>query len=263
MLSTLFPFFFTTGHSCLVPVAVTNINDAAPGSEHLRTLYVFVEIAIDADHLVRCISTNFGATLSQPLTVMGTIQFGSALHTVAGRLSQMGFTDVLVPQAKPLSPGETLGCTSPRLFEEATLAHGKEDRGGGKCDPGCGDCSETKNNDAVRTDLKPRSGVLVFVADGRFHLEAAMIHNPQLLAYRYDPYSKVNNYLRIPPSCSASLYFRYVVRTLAGVESRTVRHRGELIPMPSPARVAFNSNFLSPQRLGDEACAAGSHRPRL
>jgi 2-(3-amino-3-carboxypropyl)histidine synthase len=29
------------------------------------------------------------------------------------------------------------------------------------------------------------------VADGRFHLEAAMIQNPHIPAFRYDPYSKV------------------------------------------------------------------------
>lgn len=37
----------------------------------------------------------------------------------------------------------------------------------------------------------PACDALVFVADGRFHLEAAMIRNPSLKAYRYDPYSKI------------------------------------------------------------------------
>jgi 2-(3-amino-3-carboxypropyl)histidine synthase len=32
---------------------------------------------------------------------------------------------------------------------------------------------------------------MLFIADGRFHLEAAMIANPKLKAYRYDPYGKV------------------------------------------------------------------------
>lgn len=32
--------------------------------------------------------------------------------------------------------------------------------------------------------------VLVYIGDGRFHLEAAMISNPNLTAYRYDPYEK-------------------------------------------------------------------------
>lgn len=32
---------------------------------------------------------------------------------------------------------------------------------------------------------------MVFVADGRFHLEAAMIQNPGVAAFRYDPYAKV------------------------------------------------------------------------
>ena len=30
-----------------------------------------------------------------------------------------------------------------------------------------------------------------YLADGRFHLEASMIANPHLPAYRYDPYPKV------------------------------------------------------------------------
>ena len=47
-----------------------------------------------------------------------------------------------MPQAKPLSPGEVLGCTAP-VIEDA------------------------KDKDAI-----------VFVADGRFHLEAIMIANP-------------------------------------------------------------------------------------
>lgn len=51
-------------------------------------------------------------------------------------------------QVAPLSPGEVLGCTAPVL------------------EPGAAD-------------------VLVFVADGRFHLEAIMIANPWLPAYRY------------------------------------------------------------------------------
>ncbi|XP_058791967.1 2-(3-amino-3-carboxypropyl)histidine synthase subunit 1 isoform X2 [Phymastichus coffea] len=32
--------------------------------------------------------------------------------------------------------------------------------------------------------------VLMYIGDGRFHLEAAMISNPNLTAYRYDPYEK-------------------------------------------------------------------------
>jgi 2-(3-amino-3-carboxypropyl)histidine synthase len=32
--------------------------------------------------------------------------------------------------------------------------------------------------------------VIIYLGDGRFHLEAAMIANPKLQAYRYDPYDK-------------------------------------------------------------------------
>lgn len=40
--------------------------------------------------------------------------------------------------------------------------------------------------------LKQVEGVdaLIYVGDGRFHLESIMISNPLLAAYRYDPYNK-------------------------------------------------------------------------
>ena len=182
------------GHSCLVPVNQMGTNGSlledsskssldkheasllastgtADTSIPLRTLYVFVEIAIDVEHLVACVTTNFGARPEQPITIMGTVQFGPAVHVASERLVAGGFTDVLVPQAKPLSRGETLGCTAPRLVS-ASPASGQAD-----------------GTDGVH--MPPRDGILIFVADGRFHLEAAMIHNPQLAAYRYDPYGKV------------------------------------------------------------------------
>lgn len=83
---------------------------------------------------------------------MGTIQFVSAIHEASVAL-QPYFSSITIPQAKPLSAGEVLGCTAPVLNRESV-------------------------------------NVLVFVADGRFHLEAAMIANPELEAYRYNPYDK-------------------------------------------------------------------------
>ena len=61
------------------------------------------------------------------------------------------FPQLHIPQVKPLSPGEVLGCTSPVI----------EDR-----------------------------EVLLYVGDGRFHMESVMIQNPNLEAYKYDPYNK-------------------------------------------------------------------------
>jgi 2-(3-amino-3-carboxypropyl)histidine synthase len=170
------------GHSCLVPVDVTA---AASG---VRVLYVFVQIDFDVSHLVRVVRGHFPA--GQHLVVAGTIQFGPAVHQVATQLRdgdpeeeeekgggvgeekgavvgsgggetgaegalvrrRAGRYVVTVPQATPLSPGEVLGCTSPRLGEGV---------------------------DAI-----------VFIADGRFHLESIMIHNPSIPAFRYNPYSK-------------------------------------------------------------------------
>ncbi|BBN00309.1 2-(3-amino-3-carboxypropyl)histidine synthase [Marchantia polymorpha subsp. ruderalis] len=114
-------------------------------------LYVFVDIQIDVQHLLDTVKKNFDP--STKIAVAGTIQFFTAIQAVLGLLKKENYV-VNTPQSKPLSPGEVLGCTSPALPS------------------GLVDC-------------------LVFVADGRFHLEAFMIANPKVKAYRYDPYSKV------------------------------------------------------------------------
>ena len=127
-------------HSCLIPVDVTKI----------KTLYVFVDISIDTTHLVATLERNFKS--GDTIAMVGTIQFNATIHTVKSVLESVGFK-VLIPQIAPLSKGEILGCTSPRL-----------------------------SNDSA--------DIILYLGDGRFHLESAMIHNPLLPAYRYDPYSR-------------------------------------------------------------------------
>jgi 2-(3-amino-3-carboxypropyl)histidine synthase len=124
--------------------------------------------------------------LPTKLALVSTIQFVAAVQTLRGQLEEAlppledvhpkdsgegavvetqrddpllderklwrGKYEVIVPQTKPLSPGEILGCTAPRL---------------------------TNDVDA-----------LLYVGDGRFHLESIMIANPSVPAFRYDPYSK-------------------------------------------------------------------------
>lgn len=128
-------------HSCLIPVNITQI----------ATLYVFVDIAIDVDHLLATISRNFKA--GSTIAIVGTIQFNATIHGVSPQLKAAGY-NVLIPQIAPLSKGEILGCTSPHLTKEQAV------------------------------DL------ILYLGDGRFHLESAMIHNPSIPAYRYDPYSR-------------------------------------------------------------------------
>lgn len=133
-------FLVHYGHSCLVPIDVTEMN----------VLYVFVDIKIDILHLVDTVKLNFpkGAKLA----MVATIQFSTSLQA-AKRLLSADFT-VDIPQARPLSPGEILGCTSPKISSMGYEA-------------------------------------LIYLGDGRFHLESIMISNPLLPAYRYDPYSKM------------------------------------------------------------------------
>ncbi|WCJ18456.1 2-(3-amino-3-carboxypropyl)histidine synthase subunit 1 [Euphorbia peplus] len=129
------------GHSCLVPIDNTKI----------PCVYVFVDIKINVERLVSTIKLNLGEC--ERVILAGTIQFGSGIREAKPELERLGF-EVLIPQSKPLSAGEVLGCTAPtmRLI---------------------GGFSGT---------------VAVFVADGRFHLEAFMIANPGIRVFRYDPY---------------------------------------------------------------------------
>ncbi|TFY81810.1 hypothetical protein EWM64_g2202 [Hericium alpestre] len=209
------------GHSCLVPMDQTTI----------KTLYVFVEIAIDSNHLAQTIRLNFPddretfretlldseqqaslipagerigqgrhlriegpdasavddesqnpvGTAEQPsnpprLALVSTIQFVAALQRLKEDLTTSyvapstpdgpysngahgdqrpriwtGAYDATIPRSKPLSPGEILGCTAPQLADVDAL---------------------------------------IYLGDGRFHLESIMIANPDVPAFRYDPYSK-------------------------------------------------------------------------
>ncbi|TYH85692.1 hypothetical protein ES332_D02G286200v1 [Gossypium tomentosum] len=130
------------GHSCLVPIDATKI----------PCLYVFVEIKINVDGFVNTIKHNLGSS-KESIVLAGTIQFSSAIRSAKPELEKRGFR-VLIPQSKPLSAGEVLGCTAPKI---GSIANANE-------------------------------SVAVFVADGRFHLEAFMIANPGIKAFRYDPY---------------------------------------------------------------------------
>ena len=127
------------GHSCLIPIDQTS---------GIKVLYIFVDIKIDSLHFVESVKLNF--PVGKKLALVSTIQFVATLHHVANELRELGYV-VTVPQTKPLSPGEILGCTAPRLPEESSL---------------------------------------VYLGDGRFHLEAAMIANPHVEAFKYDPYDK-------------------------------------------------------------------------
>lgn len=139
-------FLVHFGHSCLVPIDKL--------SSGIRFLYVFVEISFDPQHLTRLLRETFPCKESE-VFLLGTIQFFSTISALKRELQEGGWTGVSVPQERPLSPGEVLGCTAPRL---------PQSKGGERA--------------------------LVFVADGRFHLEAVMIANPSVPAYRYDPYTK-------------------------------------------------------------------------
>uniref|UniRef100_A0A1B0AGU2 2-(3-amino-3-carboxypropyl)histidine synthase subunit 1 n=1 Tax=Glossina pallidipes TaxID=7398 RepID=A0A1B0AGU2_GLOPL len=129
------------GHSCLIPVDQT---------EGIKVLYIFVDIKIDPLHFLDSVKLNFKPGEGQ-IALVSTVQFVTTLQVACAELKAAGY-EAIVPQAKPLSPGEILGCTSPSLP------------------------STVKK--------------IIYLGDGRFHLESVMIANPEVKAYKYDPYEK-------------------------------------------------------------------------
>ncbi len=152
-------FLVHYGHSCLVPVSMTTC----------KTLYVFVDILFDEEHLMQSIRKNF-PNRTDKIALAGTIQFASAIGKVRETLRPF-YECFDVGRTKPLSPGEVLGCTAPSL--------------------GDGEVMGARSGDSMGEEGKKAHDAIVFVADGRFHLEAMMIANPNVPAYRYDPYERV------------------------------------------------------------------------
>ena len=184
------------GHSCLSQSCLVGrpwINNPVPVNQtSIKTLYIFVEIAIDTEHLSLSMRRNFPSsraafrrsvllagvaetgskvsisieppdsgkspprapeqTENEPtrLALVSTIQFVAAVQALredleqplpplevedvetddGGMLSKIRKSDagvwrgryqVTVPQVKPLSPGEVLGCTAPKLPEVDAL----------------------------------------------------------------------------------------------------------------------------------------------
>ena len=136
-------FLVHYGHSCLISIKDSVLDNM---------MYVFVEIRVDIEHFIETVKTLIP---KEKRVVLGaTIQFASCMRGSIKPLSDFFDTPPTVPQSRPLSSGEVLGCTSPKL-------NGNDH-----------DC-------------------IVFVADGRFHMESLMIHNSTLQAFLYNPYTKV------------------------------------------------------------------------
>lgn len=67
-------------------------------------------------------------------------------------LTENGYESVEIPQDKPRCVGEVLGCTAPVL-----------------------EYSENKDT-------------IIFICDGKFHMEGAMLSNPRHKFYKYHPF---------------------------------------------------------------------------
>lgn len=107
-----------------------------------------MDIKFDVGHFIDSAKKNFPPHSN--FALFSTIQFVSSLPSIKESMESIGYK-VVVPQRMPLSPGELLGCTAPKV----------------------------SNVD-----------FMVFIGDGRFHLESAMLANPTLKAYMYNTYHK-------------------------------------------------------------------------
>lgn len=110
---------------------------------------------------------------------------GDVSKASSGHRLWTGVYDATIPRSKPLSPGEILGCTAPLL----------------------GDVD-----------------ALIYLGDGRFHLESIMIANPSVPAFRYDPYSK---------KITRELYNHEEMRTIRDDAVQTARKSIAALPKTS------------------------------
>ncbi|CAI5996777.1 unnamed protein product [Closterium sp. NIES-64] len=181
------------GHSCSLP--------HFPLSQaHFSTIQFTAAV-----HVARAsLSGHFrGITVHQAKPLSGK-EFTAAVHAAKSALSGH-FQAITVPQAKPLSGGEVLGCTAPSLspsFEGVAATEAAA--GGARVATGTGEVAAAAaaaggaggaragaaGAAAAAEACGSGPDVLVFVSDGRFHLEAMMIANPTLPAFRYDPYTR-------------------------------------------------------------------------
>jgi len=193
-------FLVHYGHSCLISIKDCLLKD--------RMMYIFVEIDIDVRHFVDTvkrlipveISSSSAPTSSTPVSsgvdgagafknsvklnpkagervaCVATIQFVSAMRAAVDMLNEEHFRvgeegspylPIFVPQNRPLSKGELLGCTSPALP------------------------APNANNTNTSPENTNNITTVLYVGDGRFHLESFLIANPQINAFQYDPYTKV------------------------------------------------------------------------
>jgi 2-(3-amino-3-carboxypropyl)histidine synthase len=136
-------FLVHYGHSCLIPIKECSI----------PMIYVFVDIKIDTATFLATFRAHVPP--ESRVLLVSTIQFVSSLQASFAELKQ-DYPLIRIPQHKPLSPGEVLGCTAPHIP--------------------CGDGKESYDS-------------LFYVGDGRFHLEAFMIANPTIPAFRFNPYT--------------------------------------------------------------------------
>ena len=111
---------------------------------------MYIAVTMKFDHEHLIDTIRYNFPCETKIALQGTIQFTNCLPLVMSALVDVGYISVQIPRSRPLGPGETLGCTSPEITG---------------------------------------ADVLIFVADGRFHIEAAMMANPDLPAFRYDPFS--------------------------------------------------------------------------
>ena len=151
---------------------------------------------VDVQHLVNCVKLTFSeeekerqkVSQSTPTRiiealVMGTIQFRSAVVESTQRLNSSASdatsqVSSLIPRNCPSSKTAqswrsvgmhgSFGIGSINFQEVLSKSRRREARKNR-------DASESTSIEAVTSDCTPRERVMIFLADGRFHLEAAMI----------------------------------------------------------------------------------------
>jgi 2-(3-amino-3-carboxypropyl)histidine synthase len=139
------------GHAGVVPRAVTDAQDGSFAVLYVRAVARAWSEAAAADAIAQALAGTGGAATPSRVALVSTAQFSRGLPRLCELLRGRG-VDAFLPQIGELGPGEILGCTAP----------------------------------AMPPDVR----AILFVGDGRFHVEAAAMANPTARTMRYDPYTQ-------------------------------------------------------------------------
>ncbi|QRW16457.1 diphthamide biosynthesis protein [Rhizoctonia solani] len=169
---------------------VADIIESADRYHNDQDIYIFVEIAIDSEHLTNTIRMNFPSsrhTFRERLLTDEHIPTGEKIHSGKPALAiEAAPEDTKGKSKAPEEDQPTRLALVSTIQFVAAVQRLKDDFD----DPSLKAAESGRDPRMHGSKVVQRRRCTGLCGDGRFHLEAMMIANPAVPAFRYDPYSK-------------------------------------------------------------------------